>query len=78
VAVLMNSGNLILRSPSGMMLWQSFDHPTDTFLPGMKIWRSHKTQEGNRLVSWNGPEDPSQGSLSAEGDDETSRTRSGD
>ncbi|CAL5063003.1 unnamed protein product [Urochloa decumbens] len=65
VVVLMNTGNLILRSPSGMVLWQSFDHPTDMFLPGMKIWKSHKTHEGNRLVSWNGPDDPSLGAFSA-------------
>nr|CAB3454133.1 unnamed protein product [Digitaria exilis] len=64
VAVLMNTGNLILRSPSGMVLWQSFDHTTDTALPGMKIWWSQKTQEGNRLVSWNGPNDPSSGAFS--------------
>ncbi|XP_039835226.1 G-type lectin S-receptor-like serine/threonine-protein kinase At1g11300 [Panicum virgatum] len=64
VAVLTNTGNLILRSPGGMVLWQSFDHPTDTLLPGMKIWRSHKTDEGNRLVSWKGPDDPSPGAFS--------------
>ncbi|OQU89883.1 hypothetical protein SORBI_3002G289300 [Sorghum bicolor] len=62
--VLMNTGNLVLRSPSGKILWQSFDHPTDTLLPGMKIWRSHKTDEGNRLVSWKDPEDPSTGTFS--------------
>ncbi|PUZ71842.1 hypothetical protein GQ55_2G346900 [Panicum hallii var. hallii] len=64
VAVLMNTGNLILRSPGGMVLWQSFDHPTDMFLPGMKIRKSHKTHEGNRFVSWNGPDDPSPGAFS--------------
>jgi len=47
-----------------MVLWQSFDHPTDTILPAMKMWRSHKTNEGIRLVSWNGPDDPSPGAFS--------------
>ncbi|OEL21324.1 Cysteine-rich receptor-like protein kinase 10 [Dichanthelium oligosanthes] len=68
VAVLMNTGNLILRSPNGSMLWQSFDHPTDTLLPGMKIRRSHKTHEGNSLVSWNRPDDPSSGTFSFSGE----------
>ncbi|XP_072147996.1 receptor-like serine/threonine-protein kinase SD1-8 [Setaria viridis] len=63
VAVLIDTGNLILRSPSGMVLWQSFDHPTDTMLPGMNI-RYHKTHEVNRLFSWNGPDDPSPGAFS--------------
>jgi hypothetical protein len=64
VAVLMSTGNLILRSTSGMVLWQSFDYPTDTLLLGMKLWWSHKALKGNRLVSWKGPDDPSQGAFS--------------
>ncbi|TVU10325.1 hypothetical protein EJB05_43848, partial [Eragrostis curvula] len=64
VAVMLNTGNLILRSPNATVLWQSFDHPTDTILPGMKMWRSYKTQDGSRLVSWNSRDDPSPGSFS--------------
>ncbi|PIA33926.1 hypothetical protein AQUCO_03900049v1 [Aquilegia coerulea] len=31
------TGNLILHSANGSTIWQSFDHPTDTWLPGQKL-----------------------------------------
>nr|GMD33477.1 G-type lectin S-receptor-like serine/threonine-protein kinase [Ipomoea batatas] len=46
-ARLLDSGNLVLiDNLSGNTLWQSFDHPADTFLPGMKM------DEGLTLTSW--------------------------
>jgi hypothetical protein len=36
-AKLLDTGNLILTNRASHILWQSFDYPTDTLLPGMKI-----------------------------------------
>ncbi|OWM90976.1 hypothetical protein CDL15_Pgr023309 [Punica granatum] len=59
VVKLMDSGNLILSNVSGdgkpTTLWQSFDYPTDTFLPGMKM------DEGLHLTSWKKEDDPARG-----------------
>ncbi|XP_073277899.1 G-type lectin S-receptor-like serine/threonine-protein kinase At4g03230 isoform X1 [Primulina huaijiensis] len=53
---LLDSGNLILfdGGSSGASLWQSFDHPTDTFIPGMQM-------DGKSLTSWISPSDPATG-----------------
>ncbi|EFJ35941.1 hypothetical protein SELMODRAFT_438187 [Selaginella moellendorffii] len=37
VLALESSGNLVIRSKIGDFLWQSFDHPCDAVLPGMKL-----------------------------------------
>ncbi|KAK7405401.1 hypothetical protein VNO78_06669 [Psophocarpus tetragonolobus] len=58
VASLMNTGNFVLQQlhPNGTksVLWQSFDYPTDTLLPGMKLGVNHKTSHNWSLVSWLG------------------------
>ncbi|KAI8556707.1 hypothetical protein RHMOL_Rhmol05G0274800 [Rhododendron molle] len=41
-AELLNSGNLVLKDPSGKILWQSFDFPTDTLLPYQTFTKSKK------------------------------------
>ncbi|KAL6595447.1 hypothetical protein ACP70R_047787 [Stipagrostis hirtigluma subsp. patula] len=54
VAVLLDVGNLVLReaSNSSNVLWQSFDHPTDTLLSGAKLSRDKLTGRiSRRLVS---------------------------
>ncbi|KAK9085018.1 hypothetical protein Sjap_025429 [Stephania japonica] len=61
VAVLQNSGNLVLRDGAGAVLWQSFDHPTDTLLPGMKIGFSKKTGHNGLLTSWKDENEPRSG-----------------
>ncbi|CAK9327385.1 unnamed protein product [Citrullus colocynthis] len=61
-ALLLDSGNLILQdSVSGMILWESFKHPSDTFFPAMKIFTNTRTKEKIGLTSWESPSNPSKG-----------------
>lgn len=46
------------------MLWQSFDHITDTFLPGMKLGLDKRTGLVHYLTSWRSNDDPGVGNLS--------------
>ncbi|KAL3649567.1 hypothetical protein CASFOL_005970 [Castilleja foliolosa] len=52
---LLEQGNLVLLSSEGTIVWQSFDSPTDTWLPGMKMKADQK------LTSWRSSIDPSPG-----------------
>ncbi|KAI8006154.1 G-type lectin S-receptor-like serine/threonine-protein kinase [Camellia lanceoleosa] len=65
VAQLLDTGNLVMRDGSdsnpGDYLWQSFDYPGDTFLPGMKFGINLTTGLNRFLSSWTGPDDPSPG-----------------
>ncbi|KAK1291094.1 putative receptor protein kinase ZmPK1 [Acorus calamus] len=55
---LSDTGNLMLKNTNGVIVWQSFDHPTDTLLPNQPLTRSIK------LVSWQNQYDISSGSYS--------------
>ncbi|KAF5948417.1 hypothetical protein HYC85_014374 [Camellia sinensis] len=55
-AKLLDSGNLVVRDDqSGKSLWESFNNPTDTFLPGMNMNANLK------LTSWTERGDPTSG-----------------
>jgi hypothetical protein len=55
---LMDSGNLVLRDEQyAKTLWESFQNPTDTFLPGMKM------DEELTLTSWRGDDDRGSGNF---------------
>lgn len=55
VATLFDSGNFVLQqilsNTSRIDLWQSFDYPTDTLLPGMRLGFDAKTGKNWSLVS---------------------------
>ncbi|KAJ4832048.1 hypothetical protein Tsubulata_033365 [Turnera subulata] len=65
VVQLLDSGNLVLRDQedgnSGNYLWQSFDYPGDTFMPGMKLGWDFKRGLNRRLTSWRSADDPAPG-----------------
>ncbi|CAH8266246.1 unnamed protein product [Arabidopsis lyrata] len=66
VAELLANGNLVLRNKDpGDYLWQSFDNPTDTLLPDMKLRSSKVPNFGSRryLASWKAPNDPAKGNF---------------
>ncbi|KAJ7552940.1 hypothetical protein O6H91_06G077700 [Diphasiastrum complanatum] len=56
--VMEDSGNLVLNHNSGKMIWQSFDHPTDTWVPGMSMYL------GSNLTSSKSTVDPGAGRFS--------------
>ncbi|KAF8083319.1 hypothetical protein N665_0783s0027 [Sinapis alba] len=65
---LLDSGNLQLQEMASngsvkQILWQSFDYPTDTLLPGMKVGFNAKTGKRWELTSWLGDDLPASGSF---------------
>ncbi|KAJ9671815.1 hypothetical protein PVL29_025496 [Vitis rotundifolia] len=68
VAQLLDTGNLVLRDSinetSKSYIWQSFDDPSDTMLPGMKVGWNLKTGLQRNLTSWKSADDPSLGDFS--------------
>ncbi|XP_047335936.1 G-type lectin S-receptor-like serine/threonine-protein kinase At2g19130 [Impatiens glandulifera] len=65
-ATLGDDGNLVLKDVSNSTVWQSFDYPTHTLLPGAKLSYNKRTQTRQILISWKNSEDPSTGLFSLE------------
>ncbi|CAL5411068.1 unnamed protein product [Camellia sinensis] len=62
IAVLSNKGDLTLVDRvSGLTLWESFNYPCDTFLPGMTLAINTKLTGEKRFISWLTEDDPSPG-----------------
>lgn len=65
-AVLMDTGNLVILASedSKRVLWQSFDYPTDTYLPDMEVHMNARGGERRVFTSWKSVSDPSPGNYS--------------
>ena len=62
IAKLTNVGDFTLNDTiSGLTLWQSFDHPSNILLPGMRLGTNETTQGKNLLTSWKSSDDPTPG-----------------
>ncbi|KAF3451608.1 hypothetical protein FNV43_RR07703 [Rhamnella rubrinervis] len=68
VVQLLDSGNLVLKEANennaGKFLWQSFDYPTDTLLPGMKLGWDLNRGLNRYITAWKSSDDPSSGDFS--------------
>ncbi|KAL8506031.1 hypothetical protein ACS0TY_017041 [Phlomoides rotata] len=65
---LLDTGNLVLVNETmeeGGYIWQSFDYPTDTMLPGMKLVDDPDDGVVTYLTSWRSWDDPSPGDFIA-------------
>ena len=66
-AQLLDSGNLVMKNGNDgnpeNFLWQSFDYPCNTLLPGMKLGWNRVTGLDRYLSSWKSADDPSIGTF---------------
>ncbi|KAK9059753.1 hypothetical protein SSX86_020457 [Deinandra increscens subsp. villosa] len=60
---LLDTGNLVVWNKNSL-IWQSFDYPGDTILPGMKFGKDLVTGLERFMTSWKSPDDPSIGEYS--------------
>ncbi|CAN6453273.1 unnamed protein product [Victoria cruziana] len=64
-AELQDSGNLVItQNNRANILWESFRHPTDTFLPDMRFILNTRTGESVLWRPWKSPVDPAPGPFS--------------
>lgn len=72
VAQLLDSGNLVVREANDErrdnLVWQSFDYPANTYLPGMKFGWNLVTGFETYISSWRGLNDPATGDFTFRSD----------
>ncbi|CAL8174254.1 unnamed protein product [Prunus armeniaca] len=63
VAMLLDIGNFVITYAfnSSVVIWQSFDHPIDTWLPGGKLGHNRLMKEKLSLTPWRNPQNPAPG-----------------
>ncbi|KAF5732569.1 putative s-receptor kinase [Tripterygium wilfordii] len=68
VTMLLDSGNLVIRDAldSSKILWQSFDYPTDHWLPGGKLGYNNLTKEKQKISPWRSSQNPAPALFSLE------------
>ncbi|TQD87140.1 hypothetical protein C1H46_027280 [Malus baccata] len=71
VAKLLDNGNFVITdaSDSSVVIWQSFDHLTDTWLPGVELGYINRTKRKQLLTSWRNWLNPAPGPFSFELDE---------
>ncbi|XP_074380711.1 G-type lectin S-receptor-like serine/threonine-protein kinase At4g27290 isoform X1 [Apium graveolens] len=65
VAQLLDTGNLVFRDANEQqnIVWQSFDHPVDNFLPGMRFGYDLATGVDRYFLPWKSNDDPAPGNF---------------
>ncbi|CAH2047914.1 unnamed protein product, partial [Thlaspi arvense] len=66
VALLLKTGDLVLSSNSNRsnLYWESFNNPTDTYLPDMRVRVNPSSGENRAFIPWKSENDPSPGRYS--------------
>jgi hypothetical protein len=74
-AVLGEEGNFVLKDRwnASSIFWESFHHPTDTWLPGSKLWIDKVTRKQPPHISWKNSEDPAPSIFSVQLDPDGSK-----
>ncbi|XP_071720928.1 G-type lectin S-receptor-like serine/threonine-protein kinase B120 [Rutidosis leptorrhynchoides] len=67
--MLMDTGNLALSNVENIgddsnAIWRSCDHPTDTYLPNLRVYLNLTDGISRKFVSWKSSNDPSKGNYS--------------
>ncbi|XP_027348376.1 uncharacterized protein LOC113859914 [Abrus precatorius] len=62
IAQLLDTANLVLiLNDTKTVIWQGFDHPTDTFLPTLRLGFDKRTNQSWSIQSWKTDDDPGSG-----------------